>query len=363
MPRIPKTLEGLRLPVIGAPLFIVNTPQMVIAQCKEGIVGSMPSLNARPLEQLDLWLKEITEALSVKSAANAPGMPAAPFGINLIVHKTNERLDADLNLIVKYKVPIVITSLGARAEVNDAVHSYGGFVLHDVINNAFARKAIAKGADGLVAVAAGAGGHAGTKSPFALVREIRQWFDGPLALAGAISTGDDVLAAQAMGADFAYIGSAFVATAEARVSDAYKQAIVDGNSDEIVYTNLFSGVHGNYLRCSIINAGLDPDNLPVSHAGNMNWTSARQEQKWNRYAQESKVDAFEGGTPANEMAVEVAPAAAQAPAPKAWKEIWGAGHGIASITKVVTVAEYVERLSREYDAARARLLGRVHPSP
>jgi nitronate monooxygenase len=274
------------------------------------------------------------------------------------VHKTNERLAADLDLIVKYKVPIVITSLGARAEVNDAVHSYGGFVFHDVINNAFARKAIAKGADGLVAVAAGAGGHAGTKSPFALVREIRQWFDGPLALAGAISTGDEVLAAQAMGADFAYIGSAFVATVEARVSDAYKQAIVDGSSDDIVYTNLFSGVHGNYLRCSIINAGLDPDNLPVSHAGNMNWTNARQDQKWSRYAQEGKMEAFEGSALAKEEVVAKAPPVTQAPVPKAWKEIWGAGHGIASIKKVVTVAEYVERLSQEYEAARARLLGR-----
>ena len=260
MSKLPPVLQNLSLPVIGSPLFIISNPKLVIEQCKAGVVGSMPALNARPAELLDEWLAEITETLAAYNKAN-PDKPAAPFAINQIVHKSNDRLDHDMEVCAKFKVPIVITSLGAREDVNQAVHAWGGVVLHDIINNKFARKAIEKGADGLIAVAAGAGGHAGVKSPFALIQEIRQWFDGPVALSGSIASGDAVLAAQAMGADFGYIGSAFIATHEARASDAYKQAIVDGNSDDIVYSNLFTGVHGNYLAPSIRAAGMDPDNL------------------------------------------------------------------------------------------------------
>ena len=314
---LPAVFKRLRLPVIGAPLFIISNPKLVIAQCQAGIVGAMPALNARPASQLDEWLAEITETLAAWDRAH-PDAQAAPFAINQIVHKSNDRLDHDMQVCAKYKVPIVITSLGARTDVNDAVHAWGGVVLHDIINNFFARKAIEKGADGLIAVAAGAGGHAGVKSPIALVQEIRTWFDGPLALSGAIGTGDAVLAAQAMGADLAYIGSAFIATTEARASAAYKQAIVDGTSDDIVYSSLFTGVHGNYLRPSILAAGLDPDNLPESDASKMN---------------------FGGGESAK----------------KAWKDIWGCGQGIGAVNAVVPAAELIERLGREYAAARARL--------
>ena len=315
MSHLPPLLQNLALPVIGSPLFIISHPQLVIAQCQAGIVGAMPALNARPAAQLDDWLAEITETLAAYDQAH-PDKPSAPFVINQIVHKSNDRLDQDLQVCAKYKVPLVITSLGARADVNEAVHAWGGVVLHDVINNTFARKAIEKGADGLVAVAAGAGGHAGVKSPFALIQEIRQWFDGPLALSGSIATGDAVLAAQAMGADFAYIGSAFIATQEARASAAYKQAIVDGNSDDIVYSNLFTGVHGNYLAPSIRAAGLDPEHLPESEPSQMNF----------------------GGDSA-----------------KAWKDIWGCGQGIGAVTEVATVAAYVAQLQRQYQAARQRL--------
>ncbi len=318
MSRLPPVLSRLPLPIIGSPLFIISNPKLVIAQCKAGVVGSMPALNARPASQLDEWLHEITETLAAYNKAN-PDRPAAPFAINQIVHKSNDRLDHDMAMAAKYKVPIIITSLGARAEVNEAVHAWGGVVLHDIINNTFARKAIEKGADGLIAVAAGAGGHAGTKSPFALVQEIRQWFDGPVALSGSIATGGAVLAAQAMGADFAYIGSAFIATQEARASDAYKQAIVDCNSDDIIYSNLFTGVHGNYLRPSIVAAGLDPENLPESDPTKMN---------------------FGGGEGAK----------------KAWKDIWGCGQGIGAVTSVTSTADLVGRLRREYEDARARLL-------
>ena len=317
MSRLPAALQRLRLPVIGSPLFIISNPKLVIAQCTAGVVGSMPALNARPAAQLDDWLAEITEGLAAWDRAH-PDQPSAPFAINQIVHKSNDRLEHDLEVCAKYKVPLVITSLGARTDVNEAVHAWGGVVLHDVINNAFAHKAIEKGADGLIAVAAGAGGHAGIKSPFALIQEIRQWFDGPLALSGSIATGGSVLAAQAMGADFAYIGSAFIATEEARAVDAYKQCIVDSNSDDIVYSNLFTGVHGNYLKPSIVAAGLDPDQLPESDPSKMNF----------------------GGD-----------------AKKAWKDIWGCGQGIGVIDRVVPTAELVARLSREYQAARARLLG------
>ena len=315
MSKLPKVLQNLPLPIIGSPLFIISNPKLVIEQCKAGVVGSMPALNARPASQLDEWLAEITEALAAYNQAN-PDKPAAPFAINQIVHKSNDRLDHDMELVAKYKVPIIITSLGARVDINEAIHAYGGVVMHDVITNAFAHKAIEKGADGLIAVAAGAGGHAGVKSPFALIQEIRQWFDGPLALSGSIASGDAVLAAQAMGADFAYIGSAFIATEEARAADGYKQAIVDSNSDDIVYSNLFTGVHGNYLKPSIVAAGLDPDNLPQSDPSKMNF----------------------GGD-----------------AKKAWKDIWGCGQGIGAITEVATTANMVARLKREYLVARARL--------
>jgi len=313
---LPPILAQLPLPVIGSPLFIISNPKLVIEQCKAGIVGSMPALNARPAEQLDEWLAEITETLAAYNRAN-PDRPAAPFAINQIVHKTNDRLEHDMQVCARYKVPIVITSLGARTDINDAVHGWGGIVLHDIINNTFAKKAIEKGADGLIAVAAGAGGHAGVKSPFALVQEIRQWFDGPLALSGSITTGASVLAAQAMGADFAYMGTAFIATHEARAVDAYKQAIVDGSSDDIVYSNLFTGVHGNYLAPSIRAAGLDPDKLPESDPSKMNF----------------------GGD-----------------AKKAWKDIWGSGQGIGAITRIQSTADYVAQLRQEYRAARERLL-------
>jgi nitronate monooxygenase len=315
MSRLPAVFDRLKFPVIASPLFIISNPKLVIAQCKAGVVGSMPALNARPAEQLEEWLIEITEALN-KHNQDHPDQPAAPFAINQIVHKSNDRLEHDMALCVKYKVPIIITSLGAREDVNAAAHSYGGVVMHDVINNTFAKKAIEKGADGLIAVAAGAGGHAGVKSPFALIQEIRQWFNGPLALSGSIATGDAVLAAQAMGADFAYMGSAFIATEEARAVDAYKQAIVEANSDDIVYSNLFTGVHGNYLAPSIRNAGLDPANLPESDPSKMNF----------------------GGD-----------------AKKAWKDIWGCGQGIGVIKSVVPAAELVARLKREYAQARERL--------
>ncbi len=317
MSRLPPALAQVKFPVIGAPLFIISNPKLVIAQCTAGVVGSMPALNARPAAQLDEWLAEITEALAAWDQAN-PDNPAAPFAINQIVHKSNDRLEHDMQMCAKYKVPIVITSLGAREDVNQAVHGWGGVVLHDIINNRFARKAIEKGADGLIAVAAGAGGHAGVKSPFALVQEIREWFDGPIALSGAIANGGAVLAAQACGADFAYIGSAFIATEEARASDAYKQAIVDGSSDDIVYSSLFTGVHGNYLAPSIRAAGLDPDNLPESDPSKMN---------------------FGGGEGAK----------------KAWKDIWGSGQGIGAVKAVVPAAELVARLKREYQEARLRL--------
>jgi len=312
---LPAVLASLPLPIIGAPLFIISNPKLVIAQCTAGVVGAMPALNARPAAQLDEWLAEITEALAAHDKAH-PEQAAAPFAINQIVHKSNDRLEHDLQVCAKYKVPIIITSLGARTDVNDAVHAWGGVVLHDIINNFFAKKAIEKGADGLIAVAAGAGGHAGVKSPFALIQEIRSWFDGPLALSGAIATGGAVLAARAMGADFAYIGSAFIATEEARAIDAYKQAIVQGDSDEIVYSNLFTGVHGNYLKASIRAAGLDPDKLPESDPSKMNF----------------------GGD-----------------AKKAWKDIWGCGQGIGAVKAVVPARELVDRLRREYAAARERV--------
>ncbi|MGV0958545.1 MAG: NAD(P)H-dependent flavin oxidoreductase [Limnohabitans sp.] len=315
MSKLPPVLANLPFPVIASPLFIISNPQLVIEQCKAGVVGSMPALNARPAAQLEDWLAEITETLAAYNTAN-PDKPAAPFAINQIVHKSNDRLEHDMALCVKYKVPIIITSLGAREEINQAAHSYGGVVMHDIINNKFAHKAIEKGADGLIAVAAGAGGHAGVKSPFALIQEIRQWFDGPVALSGSIATGDAILAAQAMGADFAYIGSAFIATHEARAAEAYKQAVVDCDSDDVVYSNLFTGVHGNYLAPSIRAAGLDPDNLPESDPTKMNF----------------------GGD-----------------AKKAWKDIWGCGQGIGSITSVVSTAERVAQFKREYQAARARL--------
>ena len=313
---LPPILKNLPLPVIASPLFIISNPKLVIEQCKAGVVGSMPALNARPAELLDEWLAEITETLAAYNRAN-PDKPAAPFAINQIVHKSNERLEHDMAVCAKYKVPIVITSLGAREDVNQAVHGWGGIVLHDIINNKFAKKAIEKGADGLIAVAAGAGGHAGVKSPFALVQEIREWFDGPLALSGSMATGDAVLAAQAMGADLAYIGSAFIATDEARAAAEYKQMIVDSNSDDIVYSNLFTGVHGNYLAPSIRAAGMDPDNLPESDPSKMDFGGAE--------------------------------------AKKAWKDIWGCGQGIGAVTEITSAGALIERLRREYQEARQRL--------
>ncbi|MDI9976764.1 nitronate monooxygenase family protein [Rhodococcus sp. IEGM 1307] len=317
--------DRLRLPVVASPMFIVSGPDLVIAQCTSGIVGSFPSLNARPQPVLREWLTRITEALA-KHDANNPETPSAPYAVNLIVHKSNDRLDEDLATIVEFEVPIVITSLGARADVNDAIHSYGGIVLHDVINNTFAKKAVEKGADGLIAVAAGAGGHAGTLSPFALIQEIREWFDGPVLLSGSIAHGRSVLAAQAAGADLAYIGSAFIATEEANADQGYKQMIVDSTASDIVYSNLFTGVHGNYLRGSIEAAGLDPNNLAVSDPSAMN---------------------FGVGEDTDTAAKTEA---------KPWRDIWGAGQGIGAVDAVVPAAEIVERLTREYAAAKDQLL-------
>ncbi|MDB5696203.1 MAG: nitronate monooxygenase, partial [Sphingomonas bacterium] len=311
---LPAIFDRLRLPVIGSPLFIISGPELVIAQCKAGIVGSFPALNARPQALFDEWLHRITEELAAHNRDH-PDRPAAPYAVNQIVHKSNDRLEADLATCAKWQVPITITSLGARAELNDAVHAWGGITLHDVIDDRFAHKAVEKGADGLIAVAAGAGGHAGRLSPFALIQEIRQWFGGPLALSGSIATGDAVLAAQAMGADLAYIGSAFIATDEANAQADYKQGIVDGKAADIIYSNLFTGVHGNYLRGSIQAAGLDPDNLPEGDLKTMD---------------------FGGGNSAK---------------PKAWRDIWGSGQGIGAVSQVEPVANRVERLKREYDAA------------
>ena len=318
----PVLRDRLRLPVIASPLFIISTPDLVIAQCKAGIVGSFPALNARPASLLDEWLHRITEELAACDRDH-PDTPSAPFAVNHIVHKTNDRLEHDLEASTKWKAPVVITSLGAREDVNAAVHSYGGVVLHDVITDRFARKAVEKGADGLVPVAAGAGGHAGRLSPFALIQEIREWFDGPVALSGAIANGAAVLGAQAMGADLAYIGSAFVATREANAEQAYKEMIVASGADDIVYSNLFTGVHGNYLKPSIIAAGLDPDNLPESDPSRMNFGS--------------------GG---NQKA-------------KAWRDIWGCGQGIGAVKEIPTAGELVARLSSEYDAALAELQAKV----
>ena len=313
---VPPILSRLRLPVIGAPLFIVSCPALVIAQCKAGIVGSFPAMNARPQALLDEWIHEITEALAAHDRDH-PEAPSAPFAVNQIVHRSNDRLEADIATCAKWKVPITITSLGAREDLNQAVHAWGGITLHDIINDKYAHKAIEKGADGLIAVAAGAGGHAGQWSPFALVQEIRQWFDGPLALSGSIATGGAVLAAQAMGADFAYIGSPFIATAEARAEENYKQGIVDGGAGDIVTSSLFTGVSGNYLRGSIVAAGMDPDNLPEGDVKSMS---------------------FESSTGA-----------------KAWRDIWGSGQGIGVIDKVQPAGEFIDGLKREYDAAKARL--------
>ncbi len=313
---LPPIFDTLRLPVIGAPLFIISHPALVIAQCKAGIVGSFPALNARPQSQLDEWIHQITEELGAWDRAN-PDAPAAPFAVNQIVHRSNDRLEDDIATCAKWKVPITITSLGAREDLNQAVHAWGGITLHDIIDDRFARKAIDKGADGLIAVAAGAGGHAGKWSPFALVQEIRAWFDGPLALSGAIATGGAVLAAQAMGADLAYIGSPFIATDEARAEDDYKQGIVAGGGADIVNSNLFTGINGNYLRGSIVAAGLDPDNLPQAGPEAMNFQSAS--------------------------------------GAKAWRDIWGSGQGIGAVKKVVPTAEMVGRLVSEYAAAKARI--------
>jgi nitronate monooxygenase len=308
---IPAAFAGrLSIPVIGSPLFIISGPELVMAQCRAGIIGSFPSLNARPLAQFEEWLQHLSTEL---------GPNDAPYAVNLIVHRSNDRLMDDLALCVKYKVPMIITSLGAREDVNEAIHSYGGIVMHDIINNKFAKKAVEKGADGLIAVAAGAGGHAGTTSPFALIREIREWFDGPLALSGSIATGEAVLAAQAMGADFGYIGSAFIATQEARAVQDYKDMITQSESSDIVYSNLFTGVHGNYLRPSIVRAGMDPDNLPTSDPSAMNFGSG-------------------GNTDA-----------------KAWKDIWGCGQGIGAVKSVLSAGEYVAKLVSEYQAAKARI--------
>jgi len=310
--------ERLKLPIIAAPLFIISNPDLVIAQCKAGIVGSFPALNARPAEELDRWLEKITTELAEYDAAN-PESPSAPFAVNQIVHGSNDRLQHDMEMCVKWKVPIVITSLGAKEFVNESVHSYGGIVLHDIINDRFARKAIEKGADGLIAVAPGAGGHAGALSPFALVQELREWFDGPLLLSGSIANGDAVLAAQAMGADLAYIGSAFIATKEANAEQPYKQSLVDSSADDIVLSNLFTGVHGNYLKPSIIAAGMDPDNLPESDPSKMNFGSG-------------------GNSDA-----------------KAWKDIWGCGQGIGAVKAVLSAQELVDKIEAQYNAAKSRL--------
>jgi nitronate monooxygenase len=317
---LPPILQRLRVPVIGAPLFIVSNPKLVIAQCTSGIVGSFPSLNARPAEQLDEWLREVTEALAAWNRDH-PERPAAPFAVNQIVHRSNDRFEQDMAVCAKWKVPIVITSLGARVELNEAVHGWGGITLHDVIDDRFARKAVEKGADGIIAVAAGAGGHAGRWSPFALVQEIRAWFDGPLILSGAIANGGSVLAAQAAGADLAYVGSPFIATAEANASAAYKQSICDSGAADIVYSDLFTGVHGNYLKSSIVNAGLDPDNLAAGGLDAMK---------------------FGGGSDGGSKA-------------KAWKDIWGSGQGIGVIDRVCPAAEFIDRLADQYAAAKARL--------
>ncbi len=319
--RLPDVLTGLRIPVVASPMFIVSGPELVIAQCKAGIVGSFPALNARETEgdpiELDRWLKQITEELDRHNQAN-PDRPAAPFAVNQIVHRSNERLQRDLEICARWKVPIWITSLGARVEVNDAAHSCGGIALHDIINNTFAKKAIEKGADGLIAVAAGAGGHAGTQSPFALIREIRDWFDGPLLLSGSIATGEALLAARALGADLGYIGSPFISTDEARAPDAYKDMIVDCGAEDIVYSSLFTGIHGNYLKPSIRNAGMDPDALAS--------------------ADPSSMDFSKGSSKA-----------------KAWKEIWGSGQGIGAIKERAPVERLVARIEAEYHAARQRI--------
>jgi len=326
---LPPVLSRLRLPVVGAPLFIVSNPDLVIAQCKAGIVGSFPALNAREAEgapiELERWLKRITEELDRHNQAN-PDAPAAPFAVNQIVHRSNSRLERDVEICARWKVPIWITSLGARPEVNAAAHSCGGITLHDVISDAFARKAIEKGADGLIAVAAGAGGHAGALSPFALVQEIRAWFEGPLLLSGAIARGASILAAQAMGADLAYIGSAFIATREANAVEAYKQMVVAGGASDIVYTSLFTGVLGNYLKGSIAAAGLDPDNLPESDPSAMSFASGQSK-------------------------------------PKQWKEIWGSGQGIGAVRDVLPARELVDRLAREYAAEKIRLAAVTAPYP
>ena len=315
--------DTLRLPLVGAPLFIISDPELVIAQCKAGIVGSFPALNARPQSMLDEWLHQITEELAAHNRDN-PDRPTAPFAVNQIVHKSNNRLEEDLATCEKWQVPITITSLGARIELNDAVHGWGGITLHDIINDRFARKAVEKGADGIIAVAVGAGGHAGTISPFALVSEIREWFDGPLLLSGSMATGGAILGAQAMGADLAYIGSAFIATEEANAVDGYKQGVVQGRAADIVYSDLFTGVKGNYLRQSIENAGLDPDNLPEGDYKTMNFGSGGNQEK------------------------------------KAWKDIWGAGQGVGAVEKVESIADRVDRLEAEYCAAKESLLEQLY---
>ena len=315
---LPAPFDRLRLPLIGSPLFIVSGPELVIAQCKAGIIGSFPALNARPQSLLDEWLHQITEELAKHNREN-PDRPAAPYAVNQIVHKTNDRVMDDMATCEKWQVPMVITSLGARTEIFDAVRNWGGITLHDVINNRFANKAIEKGADGLIPVAAGAGGHAGTQSPFALVREIREWFDGLIALSGSIAHGSSILSAQGLGADFGYAGSAFIATKEANAVDGYKQGIVDGSAEGIVYSNLFTGVHGNYLAPSIANAGLDPNDLPESDPSAMNFGSGGNQEA------------------------------------KAWKDIWGCGQGIGAVQDRMSTAQYVDQLEREYHEARAKL--------
>lgn len=326
MPSLPSIFSKLRLPVVAAPLFIISNPDLVIAQCKSGVVGSFPALNAREKEgdsiMLDIWLQKITEELDRYNQAN-PDWPAAPYAVNQIVHKSNERLERDLEICAKWEVPIWITSLGARVEVNDAAHSCGGIALHDIINNWFARKAIAKGADGLIAVAAGAGGHAGQLSPMALINEIREWFEGPLLLSGSIATGQSILAAQAMGADLAYIGSPFIATHEANAEEAYKQMIADSSAADIIYSSLFTGVHGNYLKPSISRAGMDPDNLPASDPSAMNFSDKSEK-------------------------------------PKSWKEIWGSGQGIGAIKEVMPTSGLVDQLQAEYTQAGKALQGNIY---